>query len=130
MSYANHAAQYQEVAVRSAAPGQLVVMVYDHLLLNLRRASLSIEQGNIDLRLTSFDRARQALGELMSTLDHEHGGEMARQLNALYTFVLGELSDLGFHPELGRLERITLILSELREAFAKIAQHPSVREVA
>ncbi len=130
VSYANHAAQYQEVAVRSAAPGQLVVMVYDHLLLNLRRARLSIEQNNMDLRLTSFDRARQALGELMSTLDHEQGGEMAGQLNALYTFVLGELADLGLHPEIGRLERVTLIMNELREAFATVGQHPAVREVA
>ncbi len=130
MSYANHAAQYQEVAVRSAAPGQLVVMVYDHLLLNLRRARLSIEQGNVDLRLTSFDRARQALGELLSTLDLEQGGEMARQLNALYTFVLAELTDLGLNPEPGRLERVTRIMSELREAFATVSQHPAVREVA
>jgi len=130
VSYANHAAQYQEVAVRSAAPGQLVVMVYDHLLLNLRRARLSIEQGNVDLRLTSFDRARQALGELLSTLDLEQGGEMARQLNALYTFVLAELTDLGLNPEPGRLERVTRIMSELREAFATVSQHPAVREVA
>lgn len=130
MSYANHAAQYQEVAVRSAAPGQLVVMVYDHLLLNLRRARMSVEQGNVDLRLTSFDRARQALGELMATLDHEQGGEMAGQLNALYTFLLAELTDLGMRPDVSRLDRVIGIAAELREAFAAIVQHPAAREVA
>lgn len=130
VSYANHAAQYQEVAVRSAAPGQLVVMVYDHLLLNLRRARMALTQGDADLRITSFDRARQALGELLATLDHEQGGEMARQLNALYTFILGELTDLGLHPEMERLDRVTGIVAELRDAFATIAQNPAAREVA
>lgn len=130
MSYANHAAQYQEVAVRSAAPGQLVVMVYDHLLLNLRRARIAVTQDNADLRINSFDRARQALGELLATLDHEQGGEMAGQLNALYTFILGELTDLGLHPEMERLDRVTGIVAELRDAFATIAQNPAAREVA
>ncbi|MHB1225489.1 MAG: flagellar export chaperone FliS [Gemmatimonadaceae bacterium] len=130
MSYANNAAQYQEVAVRSAAPGQLIVMVYDHLLLNLRRARLSMEQGNVELRLTSFDRARQALGELLATLDQDQGGEMARQLNALYAFLLGELTDLGIRPELARLDRVIGISADLRESFAAIAQHPATREVA
>lgn len=130
MSYANHAAQYQEVAVRSAAPGQLVVMVYDHLLLNLRRARLSVVQGDVELRITSFERARQALGELLSTLDHEQGGEMALQLDALYTFVLGELTDLGLRPELDRLDRITAIVAELRDAFAAVVQGQVALEVA
>lgn len=130
MSYANHAAQYQEVAVRSAAPGQLVVMVYDHLLLNLRRARLAVVEGNIELRMTSLDRARQALGELLATLDHERGGEVAGQLSALYTFIFGELADLGLHPDAERLDRLAGIVSELRDAFATVAQHPDAREVA
>lgn len=131
MSYATHAAQYQEVAVRSAAPGQLVVMVYDHLLLHLRRARLAVEQGNVELRVTSFDRARAALGELLSTLDHERGGEMAQQLSGVYAFLLGELTDLGRQPAVARLDRVTRMAEELRDAFATIAGTPALaREVA
>ena len=131
MSYATHAAQYQEVAVRSAAPGQLVVMVYDHLLVHLRRARLAVEQGNVELRVASFDRARAALGELLATLDHERGGEMARQLSGVYAFLLGELTDLGRQPAVARLDRVTRMAEELRDAFATIAGAPALaREVA
>ena len=131
MSYATHAAQYQEVAVRSAAPGQLVVMVYDHLLLHLRRARLAVEQGNVELRVASFDRARAALGELLATLDHERGGEMARQLSGVYAFLLGELAELGRQPAVARLDRVTRMAEELRDAFAAIAGAPAqAREVA
>lgn len=131
MSYATHAAQYQEVAVRSASPAQLVVMVYDHLLLNLRRARLAAEQGNVELRLASLDRARAALGELLSGLDLERGGEMAGQLNGLYAFFLGELVDVGLRPNVARLDRVIAMVADLRESFAAIASAaPAAREVA
>ena len=131
VSYATHAAQYQEVAVRSASPGQLVVMVYDHLLLHLRRARLAVEQGNVELRAASLDKARAALAELLATLDHERGGEIARQLSGVYTFLLAELVDLGLRPSPARLDRVTAMATDLREAFATIA-HTAVpaREVA
>lgn len=131
MSHATHAAQYQEVAVRSASPGQLVVMVYDHLLLSLRRARLAHEQANLELRLASLDRARNALGELLASLDLERGGELAHQLNGLYAFLLGELVDLGLRPSVERLDRVTAMAAELREAFATISAAPvAAREVA
>ena len=133
MSYANHAAQYQEVAVRSASPGQLVVMVYDHLLLHLRRTRLAMEQGNPDLRIASLDKARAALGELLASLDLERGGEIAKQLSGLYAFLLAELVELGLRPSVERLDRMIGMAGELREAFAAIAATPAAapaREVA
>ena len=133
MSYATHTAQYQEVAVRSASPAQLVVMVYDHLLLNLRRTRLATEQGNLELRLASLDRARAAIGELLAGLDLERGGEIAAQLNGLYAFFLAELVDIGLRPTAARLDRLIEMVAELRESFATIAAAPATpaaREVA
>ena len=132
MSYASHATQYQEVAVRSASPGQLVVMVYDHLLLSLRRTRLSVEQGNAELRIASLDRARNAIGELVATLDHEQGGELAGQLSGLYAFILAELATIGARPDVTRLDRLIAMSTELRDAFAAIASgaHAAAREVA
>jgi flagellar protein FliS len=131
VSYATHAAQYQEVAVRSASPAQLVVLVYDHLLLQLRRARVAIEQDNVELRGASLEKARAALSELLVTLDHDRGGEISRQLSGVYAFLLAELVDIGLHPSTARLERVTAMLAELRDAFAQIggAAVPA-REVA
>lgn len=130
MSYATHAAQYQEVAVRSASPGQLVVMLYDHLLVSLRRTRLAIEHPDVERRGAALDRARTALSELLVTLDHERGGEVAQQLSGVYTFLLGELVDAGVRPDLARLDRVLAIVADLRDAFATITQLPPAREVA
>lgn len=119
MSYATAAAGYRDMDVLTASPARLVVMVYDHCLVSLRRAQLAIENGNVELRVASLGKAREALTELQGTLDLDAGGEIARNLASLYAFLLVELMDVGFRVDARRLTRVTAMVAELREAFAQ-----------
>jgi flagellar protein FliS len=58
------------------------------------------------------------------TLDQERGGEVAANLGALYSFLLGELVQLGVRADVPRLDRVTRMIGELREAFAQVANTP------
>jgi flagellar protein FliS len=115
------AAKYQEMEVLGASPAQLVVIVYDHLLVTLRRARIAVEQGNVELRCAQLSKAREALSELLVTLDLERGGDVAKQLSGLYTFFIAELMDIGHKPSVQRLDRISTMVAELRDAFAQVA---------
>src|SRR5579884_1631324 len=95
MSYSHAANQYREREVRTASPGQLVVLVYDHVLASLARARLAHQAGNIERCIEAVSGARDGLVELLSTLDGEKGGAIASQLRALYSFMLTELADAG-----------------------------------
>lgn len=128
MSYNTQAAQYREVEVLTASPAQLVVILYDHLLVNLRRAHIAMEAGNVEMRSTLLGKARLVLSELLSTLDREQGGEIADHLSGLYAFLFNELVDLGSRPDTARLERVTGMVGELRDAFAQIAGEASTLE--
>jgi flagellar secretion chaperone FliS len=124
MSYGksnNSASRYREMEVLSATPGQLVVMVYDHLLQNLYRAHLAVEKNDVAACGEALGKGREALTELFATLDHDKGGAIAQQLASLYTFFLGELATLGVRPDLTKLERITAMITDLREAFSTAA---------
>lgn len=121
MTYAATANRYRDNEVLSAGPQQLLLMVYDHLLLSMRRARVAIEQGDVPARVAQLDKARAALGELLVTLDMDKGGSIAAQLNGLYTFVLGELVDVGARRDVAKLDRLIGIVAELREAFGGIA---------
>jgi flagellar protein FliS len=114
--------RYRETAVLSATPGELVVMVYDHLLTSLLRARQSIAANNHETRLAEFSRARDAVAELLATLDRDKGGAVASQLSGLYTFFLRELATLGVQPDVARLDRVISMVRELREAFTAIQQ--------
>src|SRR6476659_5484193 len=94
MSY-SQANVYREREVLTASPEKLVVIIFDHILVNLRRARLAMEAGNIELRAKSLGRAREGIMELLTTVDLERGGDVAMNLRALYSFVVRELLEIG-----------------------------------
>ncbi len=112
--------KYRETEVLSASPSELVVVVYDHLLASLLRARAAIVGGAIEARVAEFGRARDAVAELLATLDRKQGGEVANQLAGLYAFFLKELASLGVDPQVDRLDRVIAMIRDLREAFVAI----------
>ena len=121
MSYGRQATRYREMEVLSASPGQLVVMLYDHMLVSLRRARVAMQDRDYEQRGEQLERARSVLTELLVTLDRERGGAVAENLAALYTFILGELVQVGVVGDEARLDRVIQMIAELREAFSQIA---------
>jgi len=119
-SSARRGDRYKEMEVLSATPGALVVMVYDHLLTTLLRARSAIVAGDVETRVTEFGRARDAIGELLATLDVERGGAVAAQLGGLYTFFLREITVVGAEASVSRLDRVVAMVRDLREAFVGI----------
>jgi flagellar protein FliS len=83
MSY-SQANVYREREVLTASPEKLVVIVFDHVLANLRRARVAIEAGNIEQRAQAMRRAREGVMELLTTTDAGsrwgNGAEAARTL--------------------------------------------------
>ncbi|MFN8666484.1 MAG: flagellar export chaperone FliS [Gemmatimonadaceae bacterium] len=121
-AFAKQAARYREAEVLSASPAQLVVIVYEHLLINLRRARLQLADTDAGPRSDSLERARAALTELLVTLDLQKGGDLAARLQAIYTFMLAELSVMGVKPDATRLDAIIALGGELHEAFSQVAR--------
>jgi flagellar secretion chaperone FliS len=117
MSYASQADRYREAQIHSATPSQLLLIVFDYLSTNINRARIALERDDLELRVHALDRARQAVGELICTLDEERGGALARQLMALYAFLLGELMSITGKADIPRLERLGQMVLELRQAF-------------
>ena len=125
MSY-SQANVYREREVLSASPEKLVVITFDHILVNLRRARMAIEAGNIELRVQSMSKAREGVMELLMSTDAERGGEMTVRLRALYAFALREFLAIGKTRDVKQLENVTAIFGNLREAFATIASDPTL----
>lgn len=121
MSYSNQASAYRERDVLTASPARLVVLLFEHAHSNLLRARRAVQTGNIEERVASIGKARDAIMELLVTLNTDEGGEIAKNLKSLYAFALTELSDVSRRPDGARLEVVIRIISELHSAFATIA---------
>lgn len=118
--YAAQAARYRDAELLAASPGQLVVMLYDKLLLTLRRARVACEAGRIEERCEAILKVMDMVTELRVSLDHEQGGAISTQLDALYAFMLRELVDANRTQSAAKLDVVARIAGELRDAFAQV----------
>ena len=119
--YEKGAAAYQETRVMGSSREQLVLLLYEHLLMNLRRAGLQIARADIEGKTHSLGRASDIVFELMSSLDRDEGGELASRLAALYGFFISEISQVGRTLDRDRLDRLTGIIASLHESWVQAA---------
>ena len=78
---------YRESAVRGATPIELVVILFDAALDDMRRAVAATQAGDIEERSTAIRHAMLVLQQLQGTLDFEKGGQVARQFEQFYNLV-------------------------------------------
>jgi flagellar protein FliS len=108
--------------VRAASPARLTVLLFEHLEVVLRRAQTAIRNDQIAQRVENLGRAREIISELLGTLDLERGGDIAVDLTMLYSFLLGELLDVGMKRDAIRLGRLIGIVNTLSTAFSEAAR--------
>ena len=129
MSYPSAAVAYREREVLTATPGRLVVMVFDHLLVNLRRARVGMETDNVTLRAESVAKAREAVMELLATTDVDRGGSIANNLRSIYVYLFRELITLGNRSDVSKIDGFIRIVTDLRDAFATITTNNTAARV-
>ncbi len=113
-------AAYRESAVLSAAPEMLVVMLYDGARRFLFQAGVAMRDGQIELSHRKLRRAEDIINHLRDTLDMDQG-EISERLEAIYLFCLRHLQQARFDRDANKLEQVSTLLGELREAWATIA---------
>ena len=96
-------------------------MLYDGCLRFLFQSAYAMREGD---RRQSQDRMRRAeaiIDELTVTLDHERGGEIASRLQGIYAFCRRHLIEAAVEQDPNKIEEVSELLGELREAWAEIA---------
>ncbi|GAB1342768.1 flagellar export chaperone FliS [Gemmatimonas sp.] len=130
MSYATQTSSYREMEIHAASPHKLVVILFEHLVVNLERARIAMERNDIELRVTSLRRARDIVTELLGTLDFEQGGALANQLADLYQYMLYELVDIGKRGDLYVMRKLVNVATLLRDGFVGAAEQLAVSKSA
>lgn len=87
------ARQYQQSQVQTVDRGQLLLMMFDGGDRFLTQAEQRLAGGDVPGFAQALSRAQAIIAELLSTLDHKKGGEVARNLDRLYRFMLDHLME-------------------------------------
>lgn len=122
MNNARSQAAYRETAVLGTSPERLVPVLYGHLLANVKRGIMQLERGDIEGQFNSLAKASDIVAELLGSLDHEAGGELAGRLSALYGFWLREIPTASRDLDVGRLDGVAQMVASLREAWEEAAR--------
>ena len=117
----NQTIAYKQQSILTAPPGRLVVMLYDGCLRFLFQSAYAMREGDRATSQNRMNRAEAIIDELTVTLDHERGGEIAGNLQSIYSFCRKHLIEAWVEQDVDKIEQVSGLLGELREAWAEVA---------
>lgn len=111
---------YRESAILTAPPERLVVMLYDGARRFLHQAAVAMRGGDVPAAHTRLRRAEEILDHLLQTIDMDQG-EVAERLQSIYLFCLRHCAEARIQQDADKLDKVSELLGELREAWARAA---------
>ena len=113
--------RYQETDVQSVGPEKLIVLAYETMMRHMRQGREAALDGETVRMLASLKSAQAIIVELRSALDHEIGGEIARNLEALYDYMFHENLEAMVDHEPTHFTHNLRVLEPLLQAWRRIA---------
>lgn len=93
--------------------GAVLLMLYNAAIELLEEAKSSIERGDVLERGEHLSQAHTIISELLASLDMEVGGELARNLEALYIFMLDQIFTANLNNDVKPLNVVISLLRTL-----------------
>ncbi len=118
--YGNNVGAYQKANVETADPKKLVIMCYDGAIFNLKMAKERYVEKNYEAKGAALSKAMLIIGELNGALDEEKGGDIARNLKAIYDYILRRLTEGDMRADLTAFDEAITMLEELGSAWKEI----------
>jgi flagellar secretion chaperone FliS len=118
--YQSTAHRYKEVAVKTANPLQLVVMLYDAAICSLKEAKEQVGRKDIAGRARSINKCISIISELQSCLNIKQGGEIASSLDRLYDYMKRRIFTANVEQSIEPLKEIESLLGNLRSAWSEL----------
>lgn len=118
----NPSMAYLSQQLASLSPARRVALLYDKAIASLRETIQAIEAGDIQRRWSANNLAQQIVETLWATLDLENGGEIAANLERLYSFMLRHLSNVDLKNDPKPAQDVIDLLEPLRQSWHELAR--------
>jgi flagellar protein FliS len=116
--------QYARDAILSATPARLLTMLYDRLLLDLRRAEAAQHAADWQTANDNLLHAQDIVAELSATL-RPGMWQGADGLHGLYEYVRMAMVNANIHRDPARTREAIALLTPLQEAWHLAADSPA-----
>ncbi len=111
---------YRRSEIETLTPRDLLVKLFEGLERFVEQAAIAMDNRHLEMATKNTQRIRDILFELQSTLNFEVGGDIAKQLDELYTFMTRETIEAGMKKDAARLRQLQRVIRPLLEGWRGI----------
>ena len=120
--------KYQTQQIMTASPARLVAMLFEKAISCLNEAIRAIEAGDIQARWKSNSRAMEIINHLLTTLDMDKGGDIAKNLDQIYRFMLARLPQVDINNNPAPARDVIGLLEPLRRSWQVVANQGNPKQ--
>lgn len=114
--------KYKATSIQSASREKLLLMMYEGAIKFVKLGIVAAEQKKIADRGMNIGRAYDIILELNNTLDHNVGGDIAKNLEQLYMYLTDQLTQANITGDPQYLKNCLKILETLYEGWVKAVE--------
>ena len=116
---------YRKSSIAGASPIGLMIVLFDTLAGDLRRAAAALHRNDIETRCRELNHAALVLGRLESWVDRENGGDSAKDLAQFYAHLRAKMLEAAGTKSAALLEAQIDLILQVRSAWQLLDSSPS-----
>lgn len=113
---------YQKTAIQTSSKEELVLLLYNGAIKHTNNAVMCLEKKNLPDASKNICRAQAIIVELLNALNFEVGGEIAKNLEYLYSVMVDNLTVANFEHLTEPLQVNLKILDKLKTAWEGVLE--------
>lgn len=116
----NYQNAYKKASVNTLDQTKLIIMLYDGAIKNASFAVEHMKSGQIEKVHDCLIKTKNIVTELMATLNMDRGGDIANNLQSLYSYMFSQLIEANMNKKTEPVVIVIDLLKELRAAWTQI----------
>ena len=116
----NYQNAYKKASVNTLDQTKLIIMLYDGAIKNASFAVEHMKSGQIEKVHDCLIKTKNIVTELMATLNMDIGGDIANNLQSLYSYMFSQLIEANMNKKTEPVVVVIDLLKELRAAWTQI----------
>lgn len=118
-----------QTGIENASPHRLIQMLIDGALAKLAQCKGHMRAKSIVKKGEDISVAISIIGGLRDSLDHEKGGDIAKNLDSLYEYMTYRLMESNLKNDISIIDEVHGLLMEIKSAWDAIASEPAAGQV-
>jgi flagellar protein FliS len=117
MTSVRHLQAYKENQMTTADPGTILLLLYQGAIDSVNGAVENLAAGNMAEKGRCILRAHDIITQFLISLDHEVAGEVAKNLDSLYRYMLDQLLAGNVNNDAEPMKRVSGLLATLKQGW-------------